>query len=64
MQGIIAEIEAGDQHMADATGGIFIGTLMSLIRAPLAWLQAICYADDGRSVCRQCATVQAEAGTS
>ena len=48
LQGIIAEIEAGEQHMADATGGIFIGTLLvGLIGAPLARLQAICYADNG-----------------
>ena len=48
MQGIIAEIEAGDHHMADATGGIFIGTLfVGLVGAHLARLQAICYADSG-----------------
>ena len=48
MQGIIAEIEAGDQHMADATGGIFIGTLfVGSMGAPLGRLQASCYADDG-----------------
>ena len=48
MQGIIAEIEAGDQHMADATGGIFIGTLfVGLIGAPLARLQAMFHTDDG-----------------
>lgn len=34
MQGIIAEIEAGDQHMADATGGIFIGTLLVVLLWP------------------------------